>query len=616
MDLPLVEPALSRAWLRAQGLWHGLPQLSREALRKSPGWLWLRTRGTVIGFIRVVSWGYREVHRSERREAIKAMTDPDKKAVELKRCESECRTRMILWTAIGLIALAAHLYVWYLQPAYRPLVGLELLGLIAGLERIGALADPEQRDEARRGALHHGVSIRALRRDLVAGANARKVADLEVTDLQINRFGWTGRLHTAAPIDDKLIDHLARWLHAPPNSILYQTAKENSANHPFTLLLTDPLAAAIPIPDVNDRHSIRNPARLGRHLFGAPLLLNILRTHIGIIGRTRSGKSSTLNAIIDWIDSCDDAELDGIDLSNAATLGWWRNRFRRRAYDLPGAHAIIDEALALANARNTELNHLAETSEVDDLDDVWIPDERPGRRARYVVIDECHLTPDDPELQAKIKSLIRVSGKTAVNLILATPKPSADDFGSTAIRDSIGLWIMHACASNDVTMVLGSKAISEGWVPYKLVQAQGTDPHDAGKAFIHDGDHRDPEPVRFTRLEPNDCRARARQRSARVAAQVPEAEPTMPQTLRLLVDLTQAQPKVPTDTVITESAHYGLVGLNPDALAAEVRVWGIRPGQLGSGRTWSGNPRGYTRASVQAGLERWRAAANRGADRP
>lgn len=612
---------------QAQLVAHGAPYWLGWLMRKSPAWLWYLLRDLFIGIARVSVFSFRWLHMSEERESARKMENHDARHRAKVNINKDARFRQIVTLIVAVSVLVAHLVLLYfprpLAPdgtdlggfgPYAPWLLIELVLLIGLLEWIGHQPRPD--DDAplkRRGALTHGTSTRTLRRDLEEGFAAKKMPDVGVIGLAVNKYGWHGIFETEQKIDDGLIEHLERWVHAPQGSLHVATDPRNAAAHHFKLLLDDPLATPTVPDEPEERLDIRKPQVIGRHLFGKPLEVN-LRTHIGLIGRTRSGKSSGLWVLIDRLTQCSNARVYGIDLSNGPALPIWRRAIYRRATEPDQAAEILDTLIKEAERRNAKLTELAEDDSDEaaaDLDENWDP--TPSEPALYCAIDEFHILADDKELLDRVKRLVRVGGKANVFVVLATPKAGKEDLGSIVIRAMIGLKILFSCEVSDVVQFLGGGMADLGWMPHRLKPAAGGQANDAGKAFIMDGDHQEPEVVRIARLSATEVRSRARRRSGVDLDKGPQATVTrlVPAELAIARDAFAEYDAaaLPTDWILRFATTRGREWSAVD-LAARMRAHGVTTGRkIPRDQRWHGTPKGYFLDDVSAAIERWQSGS-------
>lgn len=601
-----------RVRLRATALVTRSPYWIGRVSRAAPRWIGYTLRDLLVGMLRVVVACWHWMHLSEERADIRLMDGRDARAKAKRDVNKDARFRLISVGIVAGVVALAHLVVylvWY--PWWQLLTLGEVLVLLALFEYVGRRPRPDQDDGKRRGPLTHGTSSRSLRRDLIEGFRARKILDVAVVGPVVNKYGWSGSFETESKIDDELIAHLERWVHAPPGSLMVRIDSRNSASRPFTLLIEDPLATPSVPEEPSQARDICARARIGRHLFGKSLMVN-LRQHIGLIGRSGSGKSSGLWVLIDWITSCFNAEVDGIDITGGPAFTVWRGAVRRRGSTPAEAASILDEAIELVNFRVAELGRLAE-SDQEMHDENWAPTDGVDgagrtRKARYVMIDEFHVLADDKMLMERVKYLIRVGRKACVYVVLATPGVGKEDLGTTVIKAMLGLKILFACVIHDVTGFLGGRMAEAGWRPDKLAPAAAEgDPRDAGKAFVWDGEHQEPEVVRISRLSLAECRRRARNRlGAKGAGAATTSEAPVIALLRAAFTHYERE-ALPTSWILEftsnlDSPEGAAPPLTWDAstLASRAKDAGVPTSrQLGRDRAWSGNPRGYLLSDVR-----------------
>jgi hypothetical protein len=572
--------------------------------RRSPVWLWWAIKNPTVGLTRVIGLLFHWLHLSEERGFIRQMENKDLRATKLKDLNKDGRFRIVVAAILTGVALIAHvvlLYAW--SGRYAWFVTAEVAGIYGLLWLIGRKPKANADDPVRRrGPLTHGTSSRTLRRDLEEGFAAKKMPDVGVIGMTVNKYGWHGIFETEQNIDDKVIEHLERWVHAPEGALLVSVDPRNAAAHPFKLLIEDPLENPTVPEDVQEPRDIRRLATIGRHLFGKPLLVN-LRQHIGLIGRSGSGKSSGFWVLLDWVTSCFNAQAFGIDLSQGPALPAWRRAMIDVATEADKAIEILERAIDEAKRRNSLLAEWAESDDSDHDDENWDPTEQDP--AWFIFMDEFHLSADDARILSLTKTGIRIGRKACVFFVFGTPGASKEDVGSVVIKGMIGLKILFACIQQDVTNFLGGKMIEQGWRPDKLRPAAGGVPKDAGKAYVWDGDHQDPEVVRISRLTLPACKQRARARALGGRPTGQEEGPDMvkqrplPESLALLLEILDDYDldKVSLDWIdrwLTNCDHEWTL----DRLRADLARHMVTPRSVNKGPWREANPRGYHRSQL------------------
>lgn len=597
----------SRAWIRLVGIAYDLPYLLGRLSSKLPGWCWSAVRDFAVGFARLVAMLVHWVHLTEERRFVRQMEDRNQKPQKLLVINQRSRARLLgvgviagLWVLANLVLLFFPRVEGATYGRYAEALWLQLVALVGACEWVGHKPREDDGPVRRHGALTHGTSTRTLRRDLEEGFAAKKMYEVGVIGMTVNKYGWHGVFETELDITDQIVEHLERWVHAPRGSLLVQTDEKNAASHPFQLLIDDPLAEPVTPEDDADL-DIRRRQRVGRHLFGKPLAVN-MRQHIGLIGRSGSGKSSGLWILIDRIVKASNARWSGIDVSNGPALPVWARTAEAVAYDPESAASLLDGMISLAESRNAELRARAESDDDSEIDENWNP--TPAQPAHYLVIDEFHIVADDKDLLKKVKRLARVGRKAAVYLVLATPGASKDDMGATVIKGMIGLKILFACIMQDITNFLGGSMAALGWRPDKLAPAAAGSTRDAGKAYVWDGDHQDPEIVRFGRLDLGQCRTRARAAAPPRGAETPEEASERPLEERALQVLADAldhfeQERLPSswlERYVTQ--RYGEQAF--PRVRAGLRQLGVTARPIGAGVWEEVNPRGFRREDTRS----------------
>jgi hypothetical protein len=384
--------------------------------------------------------------------------------------------------------------------------------------------------------LEPGVSIRKLQASIV------DILETAPKPVQITFHGqkWTANgveldCHTSDKITDEHIERLERHLQAGHGMISIIKDKKNAAAPILRLFWTDPLSGAVSPPRRQPfTLSCKDPFELTRTDDGGRGLILLLGNHTFIVGRSGSGKSSGLWTILNWLVDCDDADVDGIDLTNGPVFGAYRRVMRKVAYQAGDAHAILDEAIALAMTRNQRLNEGMDADDDGLADENWVVTNKPGERARFIVIDEYSTLAQDDALRDKVHRLLEVGRKARVHAVLSSPSPDKRSNKSTAPITQTQLKIVFGIPFNQIMNVLGPGSSDEGWRPDRFVPASFDNPHDSGKAYVQSGDHGRPIVHRFDRLTPDDIRERNRDRRAARKATIDVLN--LPPVLKLLHD--------------------------------------------------------------------------------
>jgi hypothetical protein len=435
-------------------------------------------------------------------EAAK-IADPSKRAHEIARVKARTRAATRLTNLLlALLAVGIFLAVWF---------GMVWV-LVTVLGMIAAAADVK----GRRGVNTSGGPTIIPASSFGEGAPSRMVmADVRavllgrghdeettvLTDPRVGEYGLSMTLHSQREMTEDDVAAIERGLQTYRGAVSIIADPTNAALQELRMYWRDPLAETF-VPDYAPplSRTIADPAMLGYGVGRTPLLLNLMRTNVLLVGAPGSGKSSALWAIIDWLSSCHDVILHGIDLSGGPALRAWGDVFATRAFDRDSAKALLERRIAETHQR-TEM--LAERSEPKadgsaPQSENWEPSDGP---MHIMIIDELPLLANDPELVALYAEHQRIGRKAGDTSIAASQDLSGDTLGATSLRKYPSTLVMFACSREDVTVALGGGKIKEGWTPHRFTPAEGGAANDAGKCMIKSGRHTKPVPWRFARLD-------------------------------------------------------------------------------------------------------------------
>jgi hypothetical protein len=410
-----------------------------------------------------------------------------------------------------------------------------------------------------------------------------KVADLHVSG---QPWGFEARvqLFKSKPADVMArLDDLEASLVARPNSLLVQQSAKARPMFTLRALGSDPWAGMATLPyraPLSQR--IASDIPMGRCLTQAPLTLPLLRTNGVMVGGPGSGKSTALLDVAEGLTACEDAVVWDIDLgSSGAGLDPMGEAISRRATSKAAAEILLKDALSIAKARPRLFKQLG-------MGRNWQPSEK--YPALVLLIDEY------PALVAAglfplVSEIIRTGRKSAVTVIMAAQGASKDFLGA-ADPASVPLRIALPCQGQDVTRLMGSGSIAEGWSAHRLSPAEGNEPRDASVCYIRSGRHTEPIPHRFAWLDEDEAERRAIERKAAglpvldaeslsiagvdVAAELPDTVETWtPAEDGLTEDGEYAQeqaevalPDLPATVIAVLEEHEGPAMTSADILAA------------------------------------------------
>ncbi|WP_103512922.1 hypothetical protein [Streptomyces sp. SM13] len=229
-----------------------------------------------------------------------------------------------------------------------------------------------------------------------------------------------------------------------------------------------------PTPHAPNSLDISDPHTFGRCMDGSPLTLVLEGLRILAIGVSGAAKTTgVLRDLAEVITACHNAiaiEMDPVKDGLREFEGVMAAPPIRGNKD---CEKWLDNLVKMARARQTVRNRL-------NMGDTWIATrERP---AIFVFVDEFIY------LSAKAKEsfieLLRLGKQSGIYPIAAGQDATSDAMGD-AIADTFTLSIMLAARWDDIPLVLGRGAISEGFRPDRLVPAQTKElKNDAGQSYI------------------------------------------------------------------------------------------------------------------------------------
>jgi S-DNA-T family DNA segregation ATPase FtsK/SpoIIIE len=231
--------------------------------------------------------------------------------------------------------------------------------------------------------------------------------------------------------------------------------------HRFELrvLEIDPHADAIPWPGPSVA-TIAEPIDLGPFEDAAPARVLLLRRHALIGGIAGSGKSGGINVVMGNLSACRDVVIWAIDLKRGMELAPWASCIDRLATTPAQARMLLQDAVAILEARATMLTATGRR--------VWVP--AADTPALVIVIDEyAELADDAPEATAYSDSIARRGRAVAVTLIAATQRPTQKAMGRGAVRSQMDIRICFRVRERkDVDLILGQGMLTAGWNAHTL----------------------------------------------------------------------------------------------------------------------------------------------------
>lgn len=231
---------------------------------------------------------------------------------------------------------------------------------------------------------------------------------------------------------------------------------------------------AKPTPHAPNSLDITQAHNFGRCMDGSPLDLILEGLRILAIGVSGAAKTTgVLRDLAEVITACHNAiaiEMDPVKDGLREFEGVMAAPPIRGNKD---CEKWLDHLVKMARGRQVLRNRL-------NMGDTWIAtNERP---AIFVFVDEfIYLSPKAKE---SFIELLRLGKQSGIYPIAAGQDATSDAMGD-AIADTFTLRIMLASRWDDIPLVLGRGAITEGFRPDRLVPAQNKDiKNDAGQSYI------------------------------------------------------------------------------------------------------------------------------------
>ena len=380
----------------------------------------------------------------------------------------------------------------------------------------------------------------------------------KIATVVIDAWGWTGRIilrkgTTAAQAISQL-PAIESGLGIQPGTARVTPDPARADRAVLRVIEKDPHAEPIPWkPPVST--TITEPFDLGLYEDGEKVLANILRRNVLIAGMTGAGKSVTVNNIQSKLAQCPDVEPWGIDMKAGMELQPWADTIYRLAVTPAQAVALLAEGIAELDRRATILTALGLRT--------WEP--TPADPVIVILIDEYAELP--PEARDHADSIARRGRAPAVNLIIATQRPTQAAMGGNAVRSQMDVRIcLRVRERRDTDLILGAGSLAAGWDAHALTQP--------GTFYLSDPEHTIPMRARAYQITDTQVRAHAARHAIPGRTPGPgDAEPPPGRRLRLVTSNDQAGAQEALRDALN---HAGPHGVTPRALAEAT----------GRGHTW------------------------------
>jgi DNA segregation ATPase FtsK/SpoIIIE, S-DNA-T family len=283
-----------------------------------------------------------------------------------------------------------------------------------------------------------------------------------IASVVVDAWGWSARVilrngKTTTQTIDK-IPAIESGFGLRPGSVRVFPDEHRADRCALRVIETDPHAKPILWPG-STVTSITQPLPLGLFEDGRHVRALLLRRNVLIGGMVGSGKSGILNVILAYLITCLDVRVWGIDLKGGMELQPWKACLERLATTPDQAKALLADAVEELDRRAAFLATIGVR--------VWEPD--PASPALIIIIDEYAELP--PEAHQHTDSIARRGRAVAVNLLIATQRPTQNAMGHGAVRSQMDIRIcLRVRERRDVELILGQGALSSGWHAHILTQ--------------------------------------------------------------------------------------------------------------------------------------------------
>ncbi|MGW4784921.1 DNA translocase FtsK [Streptomyces sp. NPDC004230] len=443
--------------------------------------------------------------------------------------------------------------------AYAFTSGWGLLGALAlnllGLSWLGRDVEPTEEQLAKLEQIEDGVP-----QEVTIGMTPRVFQEMmrqalverlkcEVKTLRVDPLEYAYVVHvwldgmTPKKIADGLADLEANLPGVRTSSILLRQSSQ-SRNY-CVLTIPGPNAwAGVPELPYREPKSLTTAdvpdAQVAAAMSGDPLGLPLERTNVNMVGKSRSGKSTWLRAILDVLTATNDQIVIGIDLGSAGSgFAGLRHAMHLVVTDPYLAAEALDWGLAVGQGRPDLFDELG-------MGQTWVTS--PARPGVKFVVDEfpalvntsrkCVIYDDngkkigDINLDGKLAEMIDTCAKSDVTVIVAGQGMTRARIGANTWLNELPVQILSACDEDDIKLALSAGAMEEGWAPHRLMPQMGQDVNDAGVAYVLAGSrHSEPIPYRACITSQEEYERRGRERGKSLLEMDGESEEFAPVTL-------------------------------------------------------------------------------------
>lgn len=390
---------------------------------------------------------------------------------------------------VGALATAWLVLAWLVGPGHRWLLVPLLTGALLagvpwwdhqlprpGLEADGSEAPPELRERV--------VALVKLWPQIAA---AQGLAGVRLQPpVRVDRHGWQWRLRlpTLSRLTAREVIAAAHRLDKVFRVRAGATRLELDPKRADRLLLrvnvTNPLGTPIPYVPPEEPGSIREPLVLGPFEDGTPAGVVLQGSHMLLVGRTGSGKTSLQQVLLFGLLACTDAVVWVIDATKGGA------RFKRLEPGLGWLATSTAEAravfAALREIRDARSRWRAETGH-----EAWpVSSEHPQL---VVVVDEFAILMAQAGFDQAAADVAATGREDGISLVACSQRGTADELGgSVFVRTQCELRAALAMDAAEVDWVLDRGAHAAGYQPEHFT--------DKGMFYLRTPELRVPRPAR------------------------------------------------------------------------------------------------------------------------
>ncbi|TDD22253.1 cell division protein FtsK [Nonomuraea diastatica] len=294
-------------------------------------------------------------------------------------------------------------------------------------------------------------------------AQAVGLAGSRIQSAMVDLWGYRVRLKLARgqTVEDAInkLPALESALGTRRGALRIQPVPQQANRADVRVIEKDPHADAIPWPGPSVT-SVTQPVKLGVFEDGSPVRVSFKRRHGLFGGIAGAGKSGGVNVLLGDLTACPDVIIWGIDLKRGMELMPWASCLDRLATTPQAADALLADAVAILDGR---ADHLAQQGLR-----VWEPS--PDAPALIILVDEyAELIEEAPGAERSTDSIARRGRAPAVNLVVATQRPSQRAMGKGAVRSQMDIRVsFRVREQRDVDLILGQGMLKAGWHAHRL----------------------------------------------------------------------------------------------------------------------------------------------------